>query len=47
MPLPKPRKGERKKDFVSRFMKNNTAKKEFPATTKRVGVAYHQWEKYR
>lgn len=30
MPMPKPRKDEKKNDFIYRFMSNETMKKRFP-----------------
>lgn len=40
MPLPTPGKGESDDDFVSRFMSNEEAKKEFPDREQRLGVAF-------
>jgi hypothetical protein len=43
--LTRPHKGEEKQDFVSRFMTDELAKKEFPDNKQRVAVAYSQWER--
>lgn len=45
MPLLKPKKDETKKDFISRFMKDENSKKEFPNVKQRIAVAYSQWKK--
>ena len=42
MPLPKPRKGEKRPDFISRFMQSPAAK-EFKSTEQALAVAYSQW----
>lgn len=42
MPLMKPRKGQSTARFVSSFMKNSTAKRDFPDSKQRVAVAYSQ-----
>ena len=42
MPLPKPRKGEKRPDFVSRFMQSPAAK-EFKSREQALAVAYSQW----
>jgi hypothetical protein len=34
MPLPKPKEGEKKNDFISRFMNNENAKKNLKAIVK-------------
>lgn len=43
MPLPKPNKDETKDEFVSRFMSNEEAKKEFPEQKQRLAIAYEKW----
>jgi hypothetical protein len=45
MPLPKPREGETQDEFVSRFMSNEVAKREFPDQKQRLAVAYSTWRK--
>lgn len=42
MPLPKPKKGEKKREFVKRFMSSKTAK-EFKDQDQRLAVAYSIW----
>ena len=42
MPLPKPRKGEMKSDFISRCMSNDTMKSEFYDHEQRVAVCETQ-----
>ena len=43
--LPKPNKGEKRSDFVSRFMSNVSMKAEFPDTDQRLAVAGRQFGK--
>jgi len=43
MPLPKPKKYERKKRFISRCMKSKVMKKDYPKVKQRVAVCYSQW----
>jgi hypothetical protein len=43
--LTRPHKGEDKQEFVSRFMSDKLAKKEFKDNKQRVAVAYNQWER--
>lgn len=43
--LTRPHKGEKKQEFISRFMGTELAKKEFPDNKQRVAVAYSQWER--
>lgn len=45
MPLPAPRKGEKKKDFISRCMGNSTMNNEFPKQAQRFKVCQSQWNK--
>ena len=45
MPLLKPKKGERRAEFVSRFMSSASAKKEFKDKKQRLAVALSQWRK--
>ena len=42
MPLPMPKKGEKRSDFVSRFMASG-APKEFKSKEQALAVAYSQW----
>jgi hypothetical protein len=44
MPIPKPKKGETKYKFLSRFMSDNTMNKEFPDIKQRYAVANTQWK---
>ncbi len=44
MPLPKPRKGEKKDAFISRCMSNEEAKREFPQQ-QRLAVCHTQWRR--
>ncbi len=44
-PLPKPRKGESKKDFISRCMSNKAMQREFPEQEQRVAVCHTQWRR--
>jgi len=42
MPLPTPRTNEKRNDFISRCMDNETMKKEFPKEKQRAAVCYSQ-----
>lgn len=44
MPLPKPKSGEKQKEFIQRCVTDNTMTKEFPQTDQRVAVCYQQWK---
>lgn len=43
MPLPKPRKNEKKTDFLSRCMGNETSVSDFPDNAQRYAVCNTQW----
>lgn len=45
MPLPNPKKNEKKSEFVSRCVSDLSDKKEFQDQKERVAVCYSQWEK--
>lgn len=45
MPIPKPKKYERRRKFISRCAGNKTMNKEFKNTKQRVSVCYSQWRK--
>tara|TARA_R110001632_G_scaffold162085_2_gene280414 strand:- start:901 stop:1041 length:141 start_codon:yes stop_codon:yes gene_type:complete len=40
MPLPKPNKGEKKEDFISRCVKNPNVQNEFKSTVQKIAVCY-------
>ena len=40
--LPKPRKGESRRDFVSRCMANSEMRQEFPDQSQRAAVCFRQ-----
>ena len=42
--MPPPRKGEQQKDYVSRCMSSEEAKKDFPDTKQRVAFCNSKWE---
>lgn len=44
MPLPEPKKGEAKDEFVSRCMGDTEANNKFPDQKQRAAVCYRQWE---
>ena len=44
MPLPKPKSGEKQKEFIQRCITDNTMAKEFPQQDQRVAVCYQQWK---
>ena len=45
MPLPKPKKGESKKDFTARCMADEVMKKEFIKKDQRYRICISLWEK--
>jgi len=44
MPLPKPRKGEKKDDFVSRCIADDVIQEEYATQKERIAVCYSLWE---
>ena len=46
MPLPKPSKGEKKQDFVSRCAGSKVMNKEFPDQKQKLAVCYKQSESF-
>lgn len=44
MPLPSPKGGKNRKDFISECMSNGTMNKEFPDTKQRVAVCNAKWK---
>ena len=45
MPIPTPKKDEKKSDFISRCMSDDVMKKDYPDANQRAGVCYTQWDK--
>jgi len=45
MPIPKPAKGEKEQDFISRCMGNNTMNKDYPDQKQRSAICYSQWRR--
>jgi len=45
MPLPTPKKYERKEKFISRCARNKTIDKEYKTRKQKLAVCYSQWEK--
>lgn len=43
MPLPKPKAGEKQKDFMQRCISDPTMNTEFPKEDQRVAICYNQW----
>ena len=43
--MPYPKKGEKKSDYVERFMGSSEAKRDFPNVKQRVAVANSMFEK--
>lgn len=43
--MPKPRKGEKKQDFISRCMGDDESKKTFPNQKQRAAFCYSQWKR--
>ena len=44
MPIPKPKKGEMKKDFMERCMTDEVMNKEYSNTLQRLAVCETQWK---
>lgn len=44
MPLPKPSKGEKEKDFISRCMSDLSNANEFDSKEQRLAVCYSRWK---
>jgi hypothetical protein len=42
MPLPKPKKGEKRQEFISKCMSDEAMKEEFPSQKQRVAVCLNQ-----
>lgn len=47
MPIPKPKKGEKKQKYISRFMSNDTMQKEYKDRKQRLAIAYSTWRDYK
>ncbi len=47
MPMPKPRKNEKRQEYISRFMSNDAMQKEYPKQDRRSAVAYSTWRKHK
>ena len=45
MPLPKPKSGENKDNFISRCMGSGEMNSEYPEQDQRAAVCYSQWER--
>ncbi len=45
MPIPKPKKDEKKSIFVDRCFNDPIMKKEFPDAEQRWAICYNQWKK--
>jgi len=45
MPLPKPSKNQKEKDFISKCMGDSDMLKEFPSQKQRAAVCYSQFSK--
>ena len=43
--MPNPKKGEKKSEFVSRYMGSAEAKRSFPDEKQRVAVAYSEYKR--
>jgi hypothetical protein len=42
--MPSPRKGEREKDYISRCMSSEEAKRDFPDSKQRVAFCHSKWQ---
>lgn len=47
MPLPSPRKGEKRDSFISRCMSNAQAKRDFPDQQQRLAVCFSRFRRKR
>lgn len=45
MPIIKPKKYERRNDFIKRFMRDKRMKQEYKENKQRLAVAYSTWRK--
>jgi hypothetical protein len=45
--MPKPRKGESKTHYVSRFMSSKESQSDFPDSKQRVAVAYSMYDQHK
>jgi len=45
MPIPVPRKGESRKEYINRGMSNDTMKKEYPNGDQRLAVLFSTWRR--
>ena len=45
MPIPKPKKGEKQRAFISRCMSNDTMQREYPDRKQRTAVCFSAWRK--
>ena len=43
LPIPKPRYGESRDEYVHRFMRDEAMKREYPDFKQRLAVAYSEW----
>jgi len=43
MPIPKPKKGEKQNDFISRCMSDKTMNKEYPDQKQRTAICFKSW----
>jgi hypothetical protein len=44
--MPKPNPGEKKTDYIQRFMSSEEANKSYPDARQRYAVALSKWEKH-
>jgi len=47
MPAPKPKKNEKRKEYVSRFVSNDAMQQEYPDKDQRLAVAYSKWRSHK
>lgn len=45
MPIPKPKKDEKKEEFIKRCMSNSKMKQEYPTTKQRLAVCNDAWKR--
>ena len=45
MPVPQPKKGETQDEFITRFMGNETMKRDYPDQKQRLAIAYSTWRR--
>ena len=45
--MPKPRKNEKRSDYISRFITDDRMEEKYPDRKQRLAIAYSEWRKHR